>query len=96
MRKPGKADLDGVDPARRREHDHGLDRRALGTGGALRAWVQAGRPIWERAGMILLAAYTGQKQGGQPLLGGLDVTVNRNYFGRQVDSFETLLSARVG
>ncbi len=40
--------------------------------------------------MILLAEQaTGQKQGGQTLIGGLDVTVNRNYFGRQVDSFET-------
>src|SRR5690606_9671639 len=46
----------------------------------LRAWVQAGRPIWGTcAGMILLAKRaTGQKEGGQPLLGGLDVTVNRN------------------
>jgi 5'-phosphate synthase pdxT subunit len=26
------------------------------------------------------------------LIGGLHVTVNRNYFGRQVDSFETTLS----
>jgi 5'-phosphate synthase pdxT subunit len=39
--------------------------------------------------MILLAERaTGQKQGGQSLLGGLKVTVNRNFFGRQVDSFE--------
>ncbi|MBX3014743.1 MAG: pyridoxal 5'-phosphate synthase glutaminase subunit PdxT [Caldilineaceae bacterium] len=57
----------------------------------LRQWVRAGRPTWGTcAGMILLAERAeGQKQGGQPLLGGLDVTVNRNYFGRQVDSFET-------
>lgn len=56
----------------------------------LRAWVRAGRPIWGTcAGMILLAERaTGQKRGGQALIGGLDVTVNRNYFGRQVDSFE--------
>ncbi len=38
-------------------------------------------------------AAEGQKQGDQPLIGGLDVTVNRNYFGRQADSFETLLDA---
>jgi len=59
----------------------------------LRAWVQAGKPIWGIcAGMILLAERAeGQKAGGQPLLGGLDITVNRNYFGRQVDSFEMLL-----
>lgn len=60
----------------------------------LRQWVQTGRPTWGTcAGMILLAARAaGQKQGGQPLLGGLDVTVNRNYFGRQVDSFEADLT----
>ncbi len=59
----------------------------------LRRWVQAGRPIWGTcAGMILLAERaTGQKAGGQPLLGGLRVTVNRNFFGRQTESFETLL-----
>jgi len=59
----------------------------------LRAWVHGGRPTWGTcAGMILLAERaTGQKQGGQPLIGGLDVTVNRNYFGRQIDSFETTL-----
>jgi 5'-phosphate synthase pdxT subunit len=56
----------------------------------LRAWVQQGRPTWGTcAGMILLAEQAvGQKQGGQALLGGLDVTVNRNYFGRQIHSFE--------
>ncbi len=56
----------------------------------LRDWVHAGNPTWGTcAGMILLAEHaTGQKQGGQALVGGLNVTVNRNYFGRQVDSFE--------
>ncbi|MBI3960142.1 MAG: pyridoxal 5'-phosphate synthase glutaminase subunit PdxT [Chloroflexi bacterium] len=60
----------------------------------LKAWVQAGRPTWGTcAGMILLSdRATGQKQGGQALIGGLDVTVNRNYFGRQIDSFEAELS----
>ena len=59
----------------------------------LRAWVHGGQPTWGTcAGMILLADQaTGQKQGGQPLIGGLHVTVNRNYFGRQVNSFETTL-----
>lgn len=59
----------------------------------LRAWVQSGRPIWGIcAGMILLAErIDGQKQGGQPLIGGMEIEVNRNYFGRQVNSFETML-----
>jgi 5'-phosphate synthase pdxT subunit len=61
----------------------------------LRAWVRSGKPVWGTcAGMILLADHAvGQKQGGQPLIGGLDVTVNRNYFGRQNQSFEVLLDA---
>jgi len=29
------------------------------------------------------------KRGGQELIGGLDVRVNRNHFGRQTESFET-------
>jgi len=59
----------------------------------LQSWVQAGKPTWGTcAGMILLSdRATGQKQGGQALIGGLDVTVNRNYFGRQIDSFEAEL-----
>ncbi|KAI5306613.1 hypothetical protein KEM56_000081 [Ascosphaera pollenicola] len=31
----------------------------------------------------------GTKKGGQELIGGLDIRVNRNYFGRQTDSFVT-------
>lgn len=32
------------------------------------------------------------KKGGQELIGGLDVRVNRNHFGRQVESFEADLN----
>ena len=48
------------------------------------------RPTWGTcAGLILLAdRAVKQKKGGQPLIGGLDITVDRNFFGRQVDSFE--------
>jgi 5'-phosphate synthase pdxT subunit len=72
----------------------GLVAERWGLVAPLRHWVRSGRPTWGTcAGMILLAERaTGQKQGGQPLLGGLDVTVNRNYFGRQTESFETLLT----
>lgn len=39
--------------------------------------------------MILLAeAANATKKGGQDLIGGLDVRVNRNHFGRQVESFQ--------
>lgn len=59
----------------------------------LRAWIKAKKPIWGTcAGMILLAdRVEGQKTGGQTLIGGLDITVNRNGFGRQINSFETML-----
>jgi 5'-phosphate synthase pdxT subunit len=41
------------------------------------------------AGMILLADRLTDRAPGQRTLGGIDVTVRRNAFGRQVDSFET-------
>jgi 5'-phosphate synthase pdxT subunit len=45
------------------------------------------KPVWGTcAGMILLAKDIGR---AQPLLGVMDIQVNRNAFGRQVDSFET-------
>lgn len=48
------------------------------------------RPTWGTcAGLILLAESANRtKKGGQELIGGLDVRVNRNYFGRQAESFE--------
>ena len=57
---------------------------------ALRAAVAAGTPAYGTcAGLILLADdCVGQKTGGQTLVGGLDCTVCRNYFGAQVSSFE--------
>ena len=55
----------------------------------LRARLAAGLPAYGTcAGMILLAAGVVDGQPGQVLLGGLDVTVRRNAFGSQVDSFE--------
>ena len=51
------------------------------------------RPTWGTcAGMILLAeAASRTKKGGQDLIGGLDVRVERNHFGRQTESFEAPL-----
>lgn len=55
----------------------------------LRRWVGEGRPVLGTcAGMILLADRLADAS-GQETIGGLDVTVRRNAFGRQVDSFET-------
>lgn len=61
----------------------------------LRAFAAANRPIWGTcAGLIFLAnRATGQKEGGQALLGGLDCLVHRNFFGAQINSFETQLPA---
>lgn len=51
------------------------------------------RPTWGTcAGLILLAEEANKsKATGQELIGGLDVRVHRNYFGRQVESFEAAL-----
>ena len=51
------------------------------------------KPTWGTcAGLILLAEVADStKKGGQELIGGLDVRVNRNHFGRQMESFETYL-----
>ncbi|KAI9670044.1 MAG: hypothetical protein M1817_004524 [Caeruleum heppii] len=60
----------------------------------LRDFVKAHRkPVWGTcAGLILLAESANRtKKGGQELIGGLDVRVNRNHFGRQVESFEAEL-----
>ena len=52
----------------------------------LRAFAQS-NPVWGTcAGMIVLAKDIGRDQ---PLIGVMDITVDRNAFGRQVDSFET-------
>jgi len=55
----------------------------------LQRLIAAGLPtLGTCAGMIFLAAGT-TAENGQPQLGVLDVIVERNAFGRQVDSFET-------
>ena len=58
----------------------------------LRASVGEGLPMFGTcAGMILLADRIEDGVVGQETLGGLDITVRRNAFGRQVDSFESSL-----
>jgi 5'-phosphate synthase pdxT subunit len=55
----------------------------------LRARIAAGLPTFGTcAGMIMLADRIEDGTPGQETLGGLDITVRRNAFGRQVDSFE--------
>lgn len=47
------------------------------------------KPTWGTcAGLILLSEQANAtKKGGQELIGGLDVRVHRNHFGRQIESF---------
>ena len=55
----------------------------------LRATIGAGLPAFGTcAGMIMLADHIEGGVAGQETIGGLDVVVRRNAFGRQVDSFE--------
>ncbi|WP_035758457.1 pyridoxal 5'-phosphate synthase glutaminase subunit PdxT [Granulicoccus phenolivorans] len=59
----------------------------------LRDRIAAGLPTFGTcAGMILLADRIIDGTADQTTLGGLDITVRRNAFGRQTDSFETDLA----
>jgi pyridoxal 5'-phosphate synthase pdxT subunit len=59
----------------------------------LRKAIADGLPAYGScAGMILLADRVLDGLPDQPTVGGLDMTVRRNAFGRQVDSFETDLA----
>jgi len=68
----------------------------IGLMGELKAFAAAGKPIWGTcAGMIFLSdgIGAGSKTGGQALLGGLPVSVSRNFFGAQINSFEADIPA---
>jgi len=55
----------------------------------LRKRIAGGMPVYGScAGMIMLADRIAGARPDQETLGGLDITVRRNAFGRQVDSFE--------
>src|ERR1700733_1802721 len=61
----------------------------------LRKRLAAGMPAFGScAGMILLADRVEDAIAGQETLGGIDMTVRRNAFGRQVDSFESDVALR--
>lgn len=60
----------------------------------LQTRIAAGMPVYGScAGMILLADRIADGTADQQTVGGLDVLVRRNAFGRQVDSFEERLDA---
>ncbi|MFZ7823655.1 pyridoxal 5'-phosphate synthase glutaminase subunit PdxT [Priestia sp. 40] len=59
----------------------------------LRQFAQAGKPVFGTcAGLILLAGQVVDRE--EPHLGVMDITVARNSFGRQRDSFEAALNIK--
>lgn len=67
--------------------------RLFGLAEPLKAAISAGLPVYGTcAGLIMLADEVLDSIEGQQSLGGLDVSVRRNAFGSQVDSFETDLT----
>lgn len=63
--------------------------RAFGLQRPLREAIAGGLPVYGTcAGLIMLADRIVDAIDGQETLGGLDVTVRRNAFGSQVESFE--------
>ena len=68
--------------------------RIFGMRDPLRARIANGMPVFGTcAGLIMLSDRLSDATHDQQTLGGLDVTVRRNAFGSQVESFETILSA---
>ncbi|MBN9607629.1 MAG: pyridoxal 5'-phosphate synthase glutaminase subunit PdxT [Actinomycetales bacterium] len=64
--------------------------RLFGLREPLRRRIAEGMPVYGTcAGLIMLADRVANPIEGQQTLGGLDVTVRRNAFGSQVESFET-------
>jgi 5'-phosphate synthase pdxT subunit len=64
--------------------------RAFDLQGPIRQAIADGMPVYGTcAGLILLADRISDGIAGQQSFGGLDVTVRRNAFGGQVESFET-------
>jgi pyridoxal 5'-phosphate synthase pdxT subunit len=61
----------------------------FGLADQLRKRIHGGMPVFGScAGLIMLADRLPDPASGQQTLGGIDMTVRRNAFGRQVDSFE--------
>ncbi|TFC03004.1 pyridoxal 5'-phosphate synthase glutaminase subunit PdxT [Cryobacterium sp. MDB2-33-2] len=70
--------------------------RAFGLADPLRAAVRAGLPVYGTcAGLIVLADTVVDGIRGQESIGGLDISVRRNAFGSQTQSFETDLEVPV-
>ena len=98
VRRPGELDgLDGLVLPGGESTTIDKLMRAFGVYAPLQERIQNGLPVYGScAGMILLAdriSDPARNASGEPqqTLGGLDIEVRRNAFGRQRESFETLL-----
>lgn len=59
----------------------------------LQKFVESGKPVFGTcAGMIMLASEVSDAAAGQQSLQAMDVSVRRNAFGSQLDSFEAVLN----
>ena len=87
IRKPEQLeDLDGLVIPGGESTTFGKLAAEFGLIEPIREMCEAGTPVWGTcAGMIFLAKDVGRPQ---PVLGVMDVTVKRNAFGRQTESFE--------
>ena len=82
-------------PRRRVDHDGASSPPGSACSSRCGPRVRGGLPAYGScAGMILLADRILDAAADQETIGGLDVTVRRNAFGRQVDSFESDLDVR--
>jgi len=90
VRRPAELDaLDGIVVPGGESTTMDKLARAFGLFDPLRAALRDGLPAFGTcAGMIMLADRIEGGTADQETLGGLDVVVRRNAFGRQVDSFE--------
>ena len=69
--------------------------RAFGLAEPLKAAIASGLPVYGTcAGLIMLADTVLDAIEGQQSLGGFDISVRRNAFGNQLDSFETDLQIK--
>jgi 5'-phosphate synthase pdxT subunit len=90
VRRPAELDtVDGIVIPGGESTTIGKLAAAFGVLEPLQKAVAEGMPAYGScAGMILLATEVLDGRPDQQLVGGLDITVRRNAFGRQVDSFE--------
>jgi 5'-phosphate synthase pdxT subunit len=91
VRRPGEiTDLDGLIIPGGESSVMDKLSRSFGLAEPLRSAISEGLPVYGTcAGLIMLADTVLDAIAGQKTLGGLPISVRRNAFGNQLDSFET-------